>query len=114
MSYFLNAQTFSPTYLLLLMLFRYSITITCNLAHALSCSAHTHTIKLKFFIVCMKQPSLRNYTVFQSDTNQVLLQQGTRFATVKWHNKLVCYILVHNYINCILKGRYNYSDINST
>jgi len=53
----------------------------------------------------MKQPSLRNYRVFQSDTNQVLLQQGKRIATVKWHNKLAYYILVHIYVNCILKER---------
>jgi len=62
----------------------------------------------------MKQPSFRNNKVFHSDTNQVLLQQGTRFATAMLHNKQVCYILVHIYVNCILKGRYNYSDINST
>jgi len=39
---------------------------------------------------------------------QTKVQQGTRFATVKWHNKLDIYV------NSILKGRYNYSDINST
>jgi len=61
-------------------------------------------IKSKLFIVCMKQPSLKNYRVFQSDTNHVLLQQGKGFATVKWHNKLVYSILVHIYVNFILQG----------
>jgi hypothetical protein len=67
-------------------------------------SSHTHMIKTKL-IVCMKLPPLKNYRLFQSDTNQVSPQQGTKFATVKWHNKLVYSILVHIYVNCILKGR---------
>jgi hypothetical protein len=84
--------------------------LTCIWRHITQSS-----LKQVRFLYCWHRAhTSRHYRVFQKWHN-LSLAETARFVTVKQHNKLVYYILIHIYVNCGLEEEgSNYSDKYST